>query len=253
MKLTVLGKWSPYPPPGGACPGYLVEAGETRILLDCGSGVVATMQRFCRAHDLTAAIVTHLHPDHCSDIYTLQNALRFGRYPQPPADPLLLYAPANAQEFLVAALPQQTSRQEFADRFDFRTLEDAIAQVGAVGLRFVPTNHPMPCHAVKITAEGRRLVYTADTGPAEAVEGLAAEADLLLCECTLLEGSEDLAEPLGHLTGGMAGALAARAGVRNLLLTHFFTPLHAIKESVVAAAKEFRAVRAVDEAVTYEV
>jgi ribonuclease BN (tRNA processing enzyme) len=51
----------------------------------------------------------------------------------------------------------------------------------------------------------------------------------------------------------MAGALAARAGVRRLLLTHFFTPRHAVKESLAAAAKEFAQVSAVDEGSTYEV
>jgi len=69
----------------------------------------------------------------------------------------------------------------------------------------------------------------------------------------LLEGTEELALPLGHLTGRMAGALAARAGVRRLLLTHFFTPKHAIKDSLAAAEKEFARVSAVDEGSTYEV
>ncbi|MGH2399532.1 MAG: hypothetical protein ACRDF6_06770 [bacterium] len=58
---------------------------------------------------------------------------------------------------------------------------------------------------------------------------------------------------LGILTGGMAGALAARARAEKLLLTHFFAPYHAVKDSVAAAAKEFGAVFHVDEGSTYEV
>ena len=54
MKMTVLGKYSPYPPAGGAGPGYWVEAGESGtsgstgstdgILLDCGPGVLSRFQ-----------------------------------------------------------------------------------------------------------------------------------------------------------------------------------------------------------------
>ena len=253
MKVTILGKWSPFAPPGGACPGYLVEADGARLLLDCGNGVIAALHRTGDTHDLAGAVISHLHPDHFSDVYALFNALRFDRYPAPAAPPLPVYAPAVAPQALPAALPRPESRVEFLERFDFRAIEGGEGTIGPFTLRFAPTLHPEPCHAVEIRAAGRRMVYTADTGPSETVEALAAGADLLLSECTLLEGTEELAVPLGHLTGRMAGALAARAGVRRLLLTHFFTPRHAVKDSIAAAAKEFGQVSAVDEGSTYEV
>ncbi len=253
MKLTVLGKWSPFPPPGGACPGYLVEADGARLLLDCGSGVVAALHRTGDSHDLAGAVITHLHPDHFSDVYALFNALRFDRYPSPAAPPLAVYAPALAPDVLPAALPRVESRAEFLERFTFRPIEEGAGAIGPFTLRFVRTLHPEPCHAVEVRAGATRLVYTADTGPSEAVASLAAGADLLLSECTLLEGTEELAVPLGHLTGRMAGRLAAGARVRRLLLTHFFTPRHAVKDSLAAAAKEFGQVSAVDEGATYEV
>src|SRR2546422_840776 len=96
MKLTILGKWSPYPPAGGACPGYLVEADGVRILLDCGSGVVSSLHRFGTAFDLNAIVISHLHPDHFTDIYPLRNELAYGRLPDPPPTPVLLFAPAGA-------------------------------------------------------------------------------------------------------------------------------------------------------------
>ena len=45
MRLTVLGNNGPYPAPGGACSGYLLESdsGETKILLDCGTGVLSRL------------------------------------------------------------------------------------------------------------------------------------------------------------------------------------------------------------------
>ncbi len=248
----MLGRWSPYPPAGGACPGYLLEADGVRILLDCGTGVVANLHRFCTAFDLTAAVITHLHPDHFTDIYPLRNELAFGRYPHTVA-PLILFAPGDAVEYLPACLPTPESRQQFLDGFEFRPLEEGTGEVSAVGLRFVRTVHPQPCHAVEVRYGGRRVVYSADTGPCQPLERLAEGADLFVCESTLMEDAAALAPTLGHLTGSMAGAAARRAGVRRLLLTHFYTPRHAVKESHAAAAKEFGEVLIAGEGTVYEV
>src|SRR3989475_9429141 len=198
MKLTVLGKWSPYPPAGGACPGYLVEADGVRILLDCGSGVVSSLHRFGTAFDLTAIGISHLHPDHFTDIYPLRNELAYGRLPDPPPTPVPLFAPAGAAGYLAACLPKPESRQEFTAGFTFRALEDGVGNAGGVRLRVVLTSPPLPCHGVEVSAGGRRLVYSADTRPCEALERLAAGGDLLPWETTPLEGGGRIRGQVGH-------------------------------------------------------
>lgn len=253
MKLTILGKWSPYPPAGGACPGYLVETDGARLLLDCGPGVAGSLHRFCTAFDLNAVFISHLHPDHFTDIYALRNELAFGRLPVFSTPPVPLFAPANALDLLAAVMPKEASRREFTSGFELHALEDGAGRVGALQLRFVRTSHPTPCHAVEVRDRNRRLVYSADSGPSAELERLAAGCDLLLCESTLVEGDEALVADLGHLTARMAGAMAARAAARRLVLTHFFTPRHAVKESLAAAAKEFGAVEVAEEGHTYEV
>ena len=44
---------------------------------------------------------------------------------------------------------------------------------------------------------------------------------MLLCESTFLSSEEQYAADYGHLTARQAGRLAAQAGVRLLVLTHF--------------------------------
>jgi phosphoribosyl 1,2-cyclic phosphodiesterase len=48
--------------------GLVVEAGRTRVMLDCGFGLAETVNRLARlglqAHDLAGIIVTHEHGDH---------------------------------------------------------------------------------------------------------------------------------------------------------------------------------------------
>ena len=63
--------------PGEACSGYLVTAGGSRILLDCGPGVVSLLLARDAA-PLDAIVLSHLHFDHVADLIPLAFAHTFG-------------------------------------------------------------------------------------------------------------------------------------------------------------------------------
>jgi ribonuclease Z len=50
--------------------------------------------------------------------------------------------------------------------------------------------------------------------------------DLLVCESTFLSSDEALAREYGHLTAAQAARVAAEAGARRLVLTHFSQRYH---------------------------
>jgi ribonuclease Z len=68
---------------------------------------------------------------------------------------------------------------------------------------------------------GQRFAFIMDTRLCDAVFALADRADMLVCESTFLERDAPLAERYGHLTARQAGRVAAEAGARLLVLTHF--------------------------------
>lgn len=68
---------------------------------------------------------------------------------------------------------------------------------------------------------GQRFAFVMDTRLCDGVDELAEGVDLLVIESTFTDADARLAEDHGHLTAGQAGAVAARAGVRTLVLTHF--------------------------------
>jgi ribonuclease Z len=60
-----------------------------------------------------------------------------------------------------------------------------------------------------------------DTRRCDAAVELATGVDLLVCESTYLGSEEDLADAHAHLTAAQAARIAAEAGARRLVLTHF--------------------------------
>lgn len=70
------------------------------------------------------------------------------------------------------------------------------------------------------TREGTSLVVVGDTGKADELIPYVSGADAMVIESTYIQAEEGLAQRFGHLTAAQAGALAKKADVRRLFLTH---------------------------------
>src|SRR3954470_23013703 len=108
MRLTVLGKSPSWQDAGGACSGYLIEDGDTAVLLDCGNGVFSKMRRWRDYTKVDAVVISHLHADHFLDLVPFSYALTYAPRQQPvpvdrwpgtpcPACPRL-FAPRGARD-----------------------------------------------------------------------------------------------------------------------------------------------------------
>jgi len=67
---------------------------------------------------------------------------------------------------------------------------------------------------------GRRIIYSGDTSPTDALKEISKKADLLIHEATFLDELSDRAAEDGHTTSLQAAQLAKEAGVELLVLTH---------------------------------
>jgi ribonuclease Z len=77
-----------------------------------------------------------------------------------------------------------------------------------------------PSELVGPTRPGRRIVLTGDSRPAEGTIVAATGADVLIHEATFAEEEAARAIETGHSTAREAAEVAARAGVKRLILTH---------------------------------
>ena len=214
MKLTVLGCSGSLPGPDSPAAGYLVESDGYRVVLDLGNGALGALQRYVAPRDIDAVVLSHLHADHCLDMTSLMVALRYG--PDRPQARIPVIGPNDTERRITAAWDADTADLRLRELFDFH--RPVSGNLGPFEVAFAPMNHPVPTFAVRMTVDGRSLVYSGDTGECDALVRLAEGADTLLAEATL--GPRDPYVPNLHMTGAQAGQHAARAGVERLIVTH---------------------------------
>jgi ribonuclease BN (tRNA processing enzyme) len=214
MRLTVLGCSGSLPGPAGPASSYLLEHDGAHLLLELGNGALGALQRRLDPSDVDAVVLSHLHADHCLDVAPF---VVWHRYAGPSSRRLVpLYAPVGAERRL--ALAYDLDGHGLTDVFDFVPVGPGSFTMGPFEVTLARTEHPMECYAIRLTAGGRSLVYTGDTGPCPRIVELARGADVLLAEAAHPPGP-DLPDGL-HLTGKEAGEHAVEAGVGRLLLTH---------------------------------
>jgi ribonuclease BN (tRNA processing enzyme) len=222
VKLTVLGCSGSVPGPESPASGYLIEADGFRLVLDMGQGAYGALQRHAPPAAVDAIVISHLHADHCLDLTAYIVGLRYGGNEHfrvgEPSNRIPLIAPSGTRERIGVAYDPLARKLGLQKLFGFSTPPPAATAFGPLMLSFAQVNHPIPTYAVRIEHEGKSIVYSADTGESAALVELAADADLLLCEATMMPGDPVIAGL--HLTGKQAGEHASRAGVDRLVVTH---------------------------------
>ena len=222
MKITILGSGTGVPRKERAAPGYFIEAGEQRALLDSGSGTLRRLAEIGGDYrTLNAIFYTHTHPDHIADFVPLLFALKYT--PDFVREkPLLVYGPVGMKAFYqkairlfgnwLAELPFEMPILELTDNdltWEHLNVHSAMMNhsEGALGFRFGDK-------------KGHSFVFSGDTDVTPNLPELARETDLLLLECSF----PDDQKVAGHLTPTEAGVLAEEARAKRLILTHFYPP-----------------------------
>lgn len=231
MKLTVLGCAGSFPGPDSACSSYLVEADGFRLLVDFGTGSLSALQRYESLTSIDAIMLSHLHADHVLDACSYVVVRRYA--PDGPYPTLPVYAPSGASTRLAAAYGEGM----LDDVYEFHELTPGTLAIGPFSVTVDRVNHPVETYGVRLEHAGRVLAYSADTAPCDALNRLAHDADLFLCEASYVDGEDN--PPDLHLTGRDAGEAATKAGAARLLLTHLVNAWGSEAKAVESAQAAF--------------
>ena len=242
--MIITGTGVPHLAPGRAGPGVLVRTPETALQFDAGR---ATSLRLCEARmqpqDLDALVVTHHHSDHLTGLVDLV----FARWLQSPLGytPLPIVAPIGPSTRYVERMldPWEDDiavRMEHLDRLDgpapevigFPASPDAreVWRNSDVRVLSRMVHHEPVTPAVAYRAEtpDGAVVISGDTIACDEVAELSEGARVLVHEAcrpgamkSLIEAVPTLARIASyHADTSEVGALAKRAGVATLVLTH---------------------------------
>lgn len=235
MRLTTIGTGTAAPHPLRVQSGSLLEAGDVRLLVDCGSGVLSRMAQLgLDWQSLTHVALTHFHPDHASDLANLLVAWRYGQLP-PREAPVTLIGPPGFSAFL-----DRVSAAFFAGLRELVPGTQVVELVPGVPFALAPSTTITSCKvphtaesvAFAIAHAGMRVVCSGDLGPDPAFATWAAGADLLLLECSL---PRELGVPI-HLTPEDCAEVARVAQPGQLVLNHFYPPVEAVDIGAIIAS-----------------
>jgi ribonuclease BN (tRNA processing enzyme) len=209
MKVYVVGASGTFPAPGRPSAGYVVEQGETRVWCDAGPGTFMSLP--FEPDLIDAVVISHQHPDHCSDLFAAYHAWTFRPEPR---EKVPLYAPRGVWDRVSAFIDQEPECFAYTPIWDGDRID-----IGEIEVSFVEADHSVPTVASRWEAANRKLFYTADTGPAGTWREHVSGANVMLSEASYQGASDD--KPFSqHLTAGEAGQIARDAGAEKLILTH---------------------------------
>ena len=220
VRLHVIGSSPAWPNPGGAHSGYLLEAGGERLLLDCGPGVLSRLRQSETWPRIDAIAITHFHLDHWGDLVPWVWGSMYRSENGPVARPAL-WVFEGGRDYL-EKLGGRLGFTDMFDRvFDLHEYADGrpftAAGFDVTALRL--PHYTLETYGFRAERDGTTLAYSGDSAPSERLTELARDADLFVCEATLLRGEDD-GLPRGHLSLDEAIAAFQAAGARRLLVTH---------------------------------
>jgi ribonuclease BN (tRNA processing enzyme) len=219
MKITVIGSSPAWPNPGSAHAGHLLESNGKSVLLDCGPGVLGRLREREEWPTLDAIAITHFHLDHWGDLvpWVWGSWYRAGKNDRRPE----LWVFRGGREHLARLGGLVGFPDMFEKPFDLKEY-DADTTFVAGGFEITPTRVPhytLETYAFRVTDGSATVAYSGDSGPAAELADVARDADLFICEATLLDGAAD-GTPRGHLSVDEAVEAYEASGARRLLLTH---------------------------------
>jgi ribonuclease BN (tRNA processing enzyme) len=241
-RLVLLGTaGGPRPSRLRAAPAQAICVGDRVYLVDCGEGA---SRQLALANiplpSLRAVFITHQHSDHNSGYGPLlsngwsQLQRVVDVYGPPPLERMTkLWLEMNAFDIDLRVRDEERRPLGELVRAHDHTADGIVFKDDRITVRAAHNRHPPIEHslAYRFDSADRSIVISGDTTYSESVIALAKNADVLVHEVfdrAYVEGGKNPYSPgirrhimATHASPEEAGRVAAAAGVKTIVLTHF--------------------------------
>jgi ribonuclease BN (tRNA processing enzyme) len=189
------------------------------LLLDCGPTTLASLKRLdLRTSPIDQILISHFHGDHFAGLpfFFLEYI-----YVEPRRRPLAIAGPPGVEEMVgrlfEVMYPDSASEPlpypiEYVEVFPNRNL-----RLG--GFEIIPFPVPHQDQPIslgfELLVDGRKIVYTGDSGWTEEFVSRTQGADLFICECTFFETRMDT-----HMDYPRIIENLGRLKAKRIILTH---------------------------------
>jgi ribonuclease BN (tRNA processing enzyme) len=219
VEVTVLGSGDAFASGGRRQSSYLVTAPSATFLMDAGPTLLAALKDGRRrSDDIDFVLLSHLHGDHFAGIpFLIMEYL----YERPRTRELVIAGPAGTESRvtdLFRAMYKETAARPTPFPIRYMTLvAEERATIGGVTIDpfAVPHQEREPSLGLKVTLDGKTILYSGDSGWTEEFVRRTEDVDLFLCECCYWETQVDF-----HINYPELARHRPRIRARRLVLSH---------------------------------
>ena len=232
MKVTVIGSGEAFDT-GIGNNSFLVHGpGLPTVLVDCGYQIPERLWASGLHRKLDAVYLTHTHADHSFGIVPL-----VGRYfVERRERPLPVIGHSGIEGFVLRALDlgYPGMREMLSFPLEFITVApERRRDFGALSLACARSDHGVLNLSVRFETDGSSCAFSGDGAPSAATEALYRGVDVLFHELYSVRRKVP-----GHSTLAELRALAARAEVRRVVVSHHAREYKTRLHQAVAALRE---------------
>ena len=242
MRITFLGTGSAMPTGERFQTGLLVQSGEDRLLVDCGSGALHGLARTNVGYEhVDTLLVTHHHLDHVSDIMPLLKARWLDGQ-----EGMTIAGPAGTPALVEGMLDTHEYMQDRM-HLDLRTVGPTTGAEGETGegtegphriagfdVEAMETRHSMDCLAYRFEHEGGPpFVFSGDSGAFPELVEFADGAAVLAHDCSFPDGVDVSNHPTPSSLGETLAT--ADADIGRVYMTHLYPHTGGHEEGMLAS------------------
>lgn len=217
IELTVIGSGDAFANAGRFHTCFYVKSSSCKLLIDCGATAFTSLKQHGIDNDnIDVILISHFHGDHYAGVpFILLDADISKR-----TKPLTIISPPGGKQKIeqLFSLLYPNSMLSQKLKINFKEYPDnKVLIIDHIKILAVPVMHKQGTlpHGFRITIGSTVISYSGDTEWTPALEELAKDADLFICECNFFGRDVE-----GHMNYKTLSEKVPSLAYKRILLTH---------------------------------